>query len=172
MARDDPKAMRRGIRNDGRPIPQEYHSPRGELPRNLGNFTHGSQILDTQVLMWQQGAKLPILTWLDVFALVYVIILSIAMDENNVQLICMNATTIVTSVADRVMERGALGPVFKSLTVAHFRHFATVFGFIPYLRLSVASGACDSCIAAPMACVAPFGFLSFQRKDRTVKPWN
>lgn len=69
MARDDPKGIPRDIRNDGRSIPQEHHSSRGELPRNSDNFTGGSQLLNTQVLMWLQGAKLPILMWLGVFVL-------------------------------------------------------------------------------------------------------
>lgn len=47
MARDNPKNVRRDIRNDGRAIPQEHHSARGELPRNLGNFTRGLQLLNT-----------------------------------------------------------------------------------------------------------------------------
>jgi hypothetical protein len=55
MACDDPKGMRRDIRNDGRHIPQEHHSARGDLPRNSGNFTRGSQLLNTQVLMcWRR----------------------------------------------------------------------------------------------------------------------
>jgi hypothetical protein len=36
-----------------------------------------------------EEAKLPILMWFGVFALAYVIILPITLDENNVQLICM-----------------------------------------------------------------------------------
>jgi hypothetical protein len=72
MARDDPKnpwsktgkEPRQDIRNDRRPIPQKHHSARGEAPRNSGNFTRGSQLLNTQVLMWLQGAKMPIYMWL------------------------------------------------------------------------------------------------------------
>jgi hypothetical protein len=52
MARDDPKGMRRDIRNNRLAIPQEHHSSRGDTPRNSGNFTRGSQLLNTQVLMW------------------------------------------------------------------------------------------------------------------------
>ncbi|RYF09156.1 MAG: conjugal transfer protein TraD, partial [Oxalobacteraceae bacterium] len=93
MARDDPKNPwsnpRKDIRNDRRPIPQEHHSSRGEAPRNSGNFTRGSQLLNTQVLMWLQGAKLPIYMWLGTFVLAYVTILTITLNENNVQLICM-----------------------------------------------------------------------------------
>ncbi|TVV76420.1 type IV secretion system DNA-binding domain-containing protein [Sphingomonas solaris] len=80
---------RADIRSDGRPIPLKHHSARGELPRNSGNFTRGSQLLNTQVLMWLQGAKLPFFMWLGLFAIAYFIILSVTLDENNVQLICM-----------------------------------------------------------------------------------
>lgn len=60
MARDDPQEPRKDIRNDRRPIPQQHHSARGDAPRNSGNFTRGSQLLNTQVLMWLQGIKMPV----------------------------------------------------------------------------------------------------------------
>ncbi|MBM2295085.1 hypothetical protein JQX09_24510 [Sulfitobacter pseudonitzschiae] len=41
-----------------------------------------------------------------------------------------NATIIASSASVRTVERGSLAPVFKSSTVARFRHFATVFGLI------------------------------------------
>ena len=75
MARDDPKKPgkepRKDIRNDKRPIPQEHHSSRGGPPRNSGNFTRGSQLLNTQVLMWLQGARMPVFVWLGTFLLAY-----------------------------------------------------------------------------------------------------
>lgn len=97
MARDDPekpgkskpRESRKDIRNDHRPIPLKHQSARGEVPRNSGNFTRGSQLLNTQVLMWLQGAKLPFFMWLGLFVIAYFIILSVTLDENNVQLICM-----------------------------------------------------------------------------------
>jgi hypothetical protein len=77
MARDDPKAPRQDIRNDKRPIPQEHHSARGAAPHNSGNFTRGSQLLNTQVLMWLQGIKMPVYMWLGVFVIAYTAILSL-----------------------------------------------------------------------------------------------
>ena len=56
-------------------------------------------------------------------------------------------------VRDGRLERGSDGPVFISSTVARFRHFATVLGLISSSLLSVASEACDRCIAALTACV-------------------
>lgn len=51
--------------------------------------------------------------------------------------------------------RGVRGlrPVVRSSTVAHLRHFATVFGLITSSRLNVESEAYDRCIAALTACV-------------------
>ncbi len=116
MARDDPKGIRHDIRNDGRPIPQEHHSSRGELPRNSGNFTCGSQLLNTQVLMW-----------LGVFALAHVITLSITLDENNVQLICMRV------LAD-LWNWGALDNLKQvDLRMPDNSLHRTIMGYVPYV---------------------------------------
>ncbi|MGN8001394.1 type IV secretion system DNA-binding domain-containing protein [Sphingomonas sp. 22176] len=80
---------RADIRSDGRPVTVQHHSARGEVKRNSGNFTRGSQLLSHEVLMWLSGAKMPVLMWLVIFALAYTIVLSITLDENNIQLICM-----------------------------------------------------------------------------------
>ena len=156
MARDDPKGMRRDIRNDGRPIPQEHHSSRGELPRNSGNFTRGSQLLNTQVLMWLQGAKLPILMWLGVFALAYVIILSITLDENNVQLICMRVLAGLWNwVALDNLKQVDLRMPDNSL-------HRTIMGYVPYVpevarawtkavRGVIGSAMIASCVTVPLA---------------------
>lgn len=77
------------IRDDGRHIPLEHHSARGDVPRNTGNFTRGSQLLTTQAFMWSQGARLPVIIWLLLFVVSYFIILSVTLNENNFQLICM-----------------------------------------------------------------------------------
>jgi hypothetical protein len=50
-----------------------------------------------------------------------------------------NAAIIVSSASVRTVERGSLGPVFKSATVARLRHFATVLGLIPSSLLNCAS---------------------------------
>jgi hypothetical protein len=50
-------------------------------------------------------------------------------------------------------QRRSFGPIGASSTVSRLRHFATVFGLIPYRRLSSAIEACDRCIATRTACV-------------------
>ena len=127
MARDDPKPPRKDIRNDRRPIPQEHHSARGEAPRNSGNFTRGSQLLNTQVLMWLQGAKLPVIMWLILFAIAYVTILSLTLDENNVQLICMRVLSSIWSwVALDNLKQVDLRMPDGSL-------HRTIIGYVPYV---------------------------------------
>jgi hypothetical protein len=63
------------------------------------------------------------------------------------------ATIIASSASARTVDRGSVGPVFISSTVARFRHFATVLGFMPSSLPSCASEACDGCVAALRACV-------------------
>lgn len=118
---------RADIRNDGRPIPLTHHSARGDVPRNSGNFTRGSQLLNTQVLMWLQGAKLPVFMWLIFFAIAYVIILSVTLNENNVQLICMR---VLSSLWNWV--------ALDNLKAVNLRMpdnsvHRSVMGFVPYV---------------------------------------
>jgi type IV conjugative transfer system coupling protein TraD len=127
MARDDPKNPRKDIRNDKRPIPQKHDSSRGEAPRNSGNFTRGSQLLNTQVLMWLQGIKMPVYMWLGVFVIAYPAILSITLDENNIQLISMR---ILSSLWDWI----SFDPMKKinlRLPDNSVRH--TYMGYVPFV---------------------------------------
>jgi len=62
-------------------------------------------------------------------------------------------TISASSCSLRTDDRRSFGPIGASSTVSRLRHFATVFGLIPYRRLSSAIEACDRCIAARTACV-------------------
>ncbi|AMK26132.1 type IV secretion system DNA-binding domain-containing protein [Sphingobium sp. TKS] len=77
------------IRSNGRSIPLVHHSARGEVQRNAGNFTRGSQLITHEMMMWFSGAKLPLILWLFAFATAWSIIVSIKLDEHGFQLICM-----------------------------------------------------------------------------------
>ena len=118
---------RADIRNDGRPVPLKHHSARGDTPRNNGNFVRGSQLLNTQVIMWLQGAKMPFLMWLGIFALSYFTILSFTLDENNFQLICMR-------ILSWLWDWCALDPMKQAnlqLPDHTVRH--TYMGYVPYV---------------------------------------
>ncbi|WP_375383390.1 type IV secretion system DNA-binding domain-containing protein [uncultured Sphingomonas sp.] len=135
MARDDPKKprpdrkkdKRKDIRDDGRPLPLKHQSARGELPRNSGNFTRGSQLLNTQVLMWLQGAKMPVLLWLLLFAIAYFAIVSLSLTEMHFQLICMRAlSTVWTWVG-----ADPLHHVNLKMPGGYTR--STAIGYVPYV---------------------------------------
>ncbi len=156
MARDDPKVPRQDIRNDKRPIPQEHHSARGAAPRNSGNFTRGSQLLNTQVLMWLQGIKMPVYMWLGVFVIAYTAILSFTLDENNVQLISMR---ILSSLWDWI-SFDPMKQVNLRLPDNSVRH--TYMGYVPYVpdvvlawskavKGLLGSLAIASCITVPLS---------------------
>jgi type IV conjugative transfer system coupling protein TraD len=115
------------IRDDGRHIPLDHHSARGKVPRNSGNFTRGSQLLQTQVIMWSQGAKLPVIIWLVTFVISYFIILSVNLNENNVQLICMR---ILSALWDWV-SLDNLKQV--NLRMPDNSVHRTVMGYVPYV---------------------------------------
>ncbi|KKW90324.1 type IV secretion system DNA-binding domain-containing protein [Sphingobium chungbukense] len=83
MARKD------DIRTDGRAIPLKHHSARGNVQRNAGNFTRGSQLITHEMLMWLSGAKLPFMLWFFVFLAAWFVIMSIKLDEHGFQLVCM-----------------------------------------------------------------------------------
>jgi hypothetical protein len=78
-------------------------------------------------------------------------------DLHNAELLhgCRTPDPTVDDAARRLIggQRGSVGPVFMSSTVARLRHFATVLGLIPSSRLSCASEVCDRRIAALTACV-------------------
>lgn len=127
MARKKRGKDRKDIRSDGSPRPLKHHSARGDTPRNNGNFVRGSQLLNTQVIMWLQGAKMPFLMWLGIFALSYFTILSFTLDENNFQLICMR-------MLSWLWDWCALDPMKQAnlqLPDHTVRH--TFMGYVPYV---------------------------------------
>src|SRR3546814_13163054 len=88
------------IRSDGRPIPLTYHSARGNVQRNAGNFTRGSQLLTHELLMWFSGARLPLILWFFLFVAAWLIIMSIKLDEHGFQLVCMQTYSAFWCVVD------------------------------------------------------------------------
>lgn len=75
--------------DQARPGQLKHHSARGNMPRNAGNFTRGSQLITHEFLMWFASAKLPLLVWFFTFLLVLSIVLALRLHEHEVQLIGM-----------------------------------------------------------------------------------
>lgn len=65
-----------------------------------------------------------------------------------------NGTILTSSNAMRTVERGSLGPVLKSSTVARKRHLATVLELMPSSLLNYASLDFGCSLSAQMACEA------------------
>lgn len=77
--------------------------------------------------MWLQGIKMPVYMWLGVFAISYTAILSLTLDENNVQLISMR---ILSSLRDWI-SFDPMKQVNLLLPDNSVRH--TYMGYVPYV---------------------------------------
>ncbi|WP_292687756.1 type IV secretion system DNA-binding domain-containing protein, partial [Novosphingobium sp.] len=83
MARDG------DIRFDRRPVAVEHDSARGEIVRNVGAFTRGSQLIRLRYMMMMEGLRWPILAAALSFILLLVLLLALLMREHEVQLVEM-----------------------------------------------------------------------------------
>ena len=81
MARPDTWSDRR------RPGKLQHHSARGNMPRNAGDFTRGSQLITHEFLMWFASARLPFLVWFFTFLAVLSVVLALRLHEHEIQMI-------------------------------------------------------------------------------------
>jgi len=72
-----------------RPARIAHASARGNVVRNVGSFTRGTQLVRLQYMMAWQGIKVPLLIALACFLILLCAFLSIRMDEHEVQLVEM-----------------------------------------------------------------------------------
>jgi hypothetical protein len=75
--------------DQARPGKLQHHSARGNMPRNAGDFTRGSQLITHEFLMWFASAKMPLLVWFFTFLLALSIVLALLLHEHEVQMILM-----------------------------------------------------------------------------------
>src|SRR3546814_18887396 len=80
---------RKDIRTSGEAIPLTHHSARGNVQRNAGNFTRGSQLITHEMLKWFSGATLTFILWFFAFAAAWFIIMSIQLDDLGLPLVVM-----------------------------------------------------------------------------------
>jgi len=66
-----------------------HHSARGNMPRNAGDFTRGSQLITHEFMMWFASAKMPLLVWFFTFLVALSIVLALLLHEHEVQMILM-----------------------------------------------------------------------------------
>lgn len=72
-----------------RPGKLQHHSARGNMPRNAGDFTRGSQLITHEFMMWFASAKMPLLVWFFTFCIALSIVLALLLHEHEVQMILM-----------------------------------------------------------------------------------
>lgn len=77
------------IRFDRRPVAVEHESARGEIVRNVGAFTRGSQLIRLRYMMMMEGLRWPILAAVLSFSLLLILFLALLMREHEVQLVEM-----------------------------------------------------------------------------------
>ncbi len=118
---------RKDIRNNGEPIPLTHHSARGNVQRNAGNFTRGSQLLTHELLMWFSGARLPFIIWFFSFLAAWFIIMSIGLDEHGFQLVCMKIYSAIWGWIDLDPERRV------NVTLPSGDVLRTVMGAVPFV---------------------------------------
>ena len=118
---------RKDIRSNGQNIPLSHHSARGEVQRNSGNFTRGSQLLSHELMMWLSGAKMPVIFWLFVFLACWFGIMSVKLDEHGFQLICMKVYAELWNWVD-------LDPTKRvNVTLASGAMVRTIMSAVPYI---------------------------------------
>ena len=88
------------IRFDRRPVAVEHQSARGEVVRNVGAFTRGSQLIRLRYMMMMEGLRWPILAALISFSLFLILLLAFLMHEHEVQLIEMRLFADFWSLVD------------------------------------------------------------------------
>lgn len=126
---------RKDIRTDGRSIPLIHHSARGNVQRNAGNFTRGSQLLTHEALMWFSGARLPLLLWFFAFVIAWVAIMTVKLDEHGFQLICMKVYSVLWNWID-------LDPAKRvNVTLPSGEIIRTIMPAVPYIPEVIAAWA-------------------------------
>lgn len=88
------------IRFDRRPVAVEHQSARGEVVRNVGAFTRGSQLIRLRYMMMMEGLRWPILAALISFSLFLALLLAFLMHEHEVQLVEMRLFADFWSLVD------------------------------------------------------------------------
>ena len=88
------------IRFDRRPVAVQHESARGEIVRNVGAFTRGSQLIRLRYMMMMEGLRWPALAWASSFIVLLALLLAIMMKEHEVQLVEMHLFAGFWSLVD------------------------------------------------------------------------
>lgn len=85
-----PQPQQNDIRFDARREARiKHHSAKGEVVRNVGSFTRGTQLVRLEYMMVWQGVKVPVLVGLSCFAVLLCTLIFFRMHEHETQLVLM-----------------------------------------------------------------------------------
>lgn len=112
---------------DVRVTPLRHHSRGGDVRRNTGNFTRGSQLIGHRLFMWKSGALIPVYIWLTVFVIALWIDYSSTLGPNDLQLIIMRIGSWLNAVV------GSSELRIINLTVGDGNIRSVPIGSVPYV---------------------------------------
>lgn len=144
------------IRFDRRPVPLEHESARGEVVRNVGAFTRGSQLIRLRYMMMLEGLRWPILAALTSFIVLLVLLLALAMQEHEVQLVEMHVFVSFWSLVgldpdhwvNLTLTDGSLEPMPIG-DVSSFPEVARAW--TKFVRCIIVAFAGSLCVSGPVA---------------------
>lgn len=88
------------IRFDGRAVDVAHASARGEIVRNVGAFTRGSQLIRLRYMMTMEGLHWPALAAVGSFGILLALLLAFLMKSHEVQLVEMHLFSDFWSLVD------------------------------------------------------------------------
>ena len=158
--------MRRNdIRFNGKGATIEHHSARGEVTRNAGNFTRGSQLVTHEFWMWFAGIKIPLLIWTVVFSAALTITLAMTMNTHEMQLVMMRVWSSIWSlmlldpekIIHLTLPNGQIAPMAMG-AVPYNPHVGSAWGRA--IRCLLGSGFMAVFLAAPLS----VWFIEYSRR--------
>lgn len=78
----------------------EHHSAKGEVVRNVGSFTRGTQLVRLEYMMVWQGVKVPLIIGSGCFLLLLCLLMLFRMHEHETQLVMMHILASMWSWCD------------------------------------------------------------------------
>ncbi|CDO38611.1 type IV secretion system DNA-binding domain-containing protein [Novosphingobium sp. KN65.2] len=143
----------------------EHHSSRGEIVRNAGTFTRGSQLFSHEVSMTWAGIRVPLFTWLATSAMLFTIIMFFYFQEHELQLVLMKIYAQLWGwISLNPMKEVHLTLPDDSVVAGRMAwvpyHPAVVLAWSKFMHLIAASGMGAVFICAPLT----IWFIDYSRR--------
>lgn len=124
---------------DERVAPLRHHSRGGDVRRNNGNFTRGSQLIGHRLFMWKSGALIPVYIWFAPFVVAFWSHLYTTLGAGDLQLIILRIGASLNSLF------GANELRLINLTVERYLFFHSLSNH-GLIRVHIASQTTSKCL--------------------------